>query len=203
MTVFGAGGNAGRRVVTEALSRDHDVTAVVRDPGDYPDLAAVAGDAANPDDVARLTEGQDVAVLATRPAPGREPEAAIVMKAVLAGIAPGVRLLVIGGSGSLTAPGGGLVIDSPEFPPSWLPIARASGGQFDACRAETTVDWTYISPANEFEPGVRTGKYRLGKDDLLVDADGRSAISMEDFAVALVDEAERPRHKQTRFTVGY
>ncbi|WP_236952205.1 NAD(P)-dependent oxidoreductase [Kibdelosporangium phytohabitans] len=189
--------------MTEALSRDHDVTAVVRDPAGYPDLPAVAGDAANPDDVARLTEGQDVAVLATRPAVGSEQDAAIVMKAVLAGIAPGVRLLVIGGSGSLVAPGGGLVIDSPEFPPSWLPIARASGEQFGVCRAETTVDWAYISPANEFEPGTRTGRYRLGRDDLLVGADGRSAISMEDFAIALVDEAERPRHRQTRFTVGY
>jgi uncharacterized protein len=201
--VFGAGGTAGRRVVAEALSRNHDVTAVVRDPARYPDLPAVAGDAANVDDVARLTEGQDIAVLATRPSPGREHEAATTMKAVLAGMAPGVRVLVIGGASTLTLPGGGYVMDAPDFPASLRDIALASAQQLDVCRAESSVDWVYLSPAIVLEPGDRTGKYRVGKDEALVNAEGWSFISMEDLAVAALDEIEQPRHRQTRFTVGY
>ncbi|WP_235039094.1 NAD(P)-dependent oxidoreductase [Kibdelosporangium aridum] len=203
MTVFGAGGTAGRRVVAEALSRNHDVTAVVRDPARYPDMAAVAGDASNADDVTRLTEGQDVAILATRPAPGREHEAATTTKAVLAGIAPGVRLLVIGGASTLTLPGGGHVMDAPDFPVELQPIAQASAQQLDVCRAETSADWVYLSPAIVLEPGERTGKYRVGGDEALVNAEGWSFISMEDLAVAVLDELEQPRHHRTRFTVGY
>ncbi|WP_260479022.1 NAD(P)-dependent oxidoreductase [Kibdelosporangium aridum] len=185
------------------MSRNHDVTAVVRDPARYSDLAAVAGDASNTDDVTRLTEGQDVAILATRPAPGSEHEAATTTKAVLAGIAPGVRLLVIGGASTLTLPGGGYVMDAPDFPGELQPIALASAQQLDVCRAETSADWVYLSPPIVLEPGVRTGKYRVGKDEALVNAEGWSFISMEDLAVAVLDELEQPRHHRTRFTVGY
>ncbi|GAA3125658.1 NAD(P)-dependent oxidoreductase [Streptomyces rectiviolaceus] len=213
ITVFGAAGNVGSRVVTEALTRGHEVTAVVRDPARFPTLHPAAthrtGDAGVPEHVAELSAGQDLVVNATRPAPGREAEHAAISRALLAGLARinGVRLLIVGGAGSLTVPGkeGVLAIDDPTYvPTAWRHIALASNAQFDAVRtADTSVDWTYVSPSALLEPGVRTGAYRLGADELIVDAEGKSAISMEDLAVALLDEAERPKHHRTRFTVGY
>ncbi|HET8726079.1 MAG TPA: NAD(P)H-binding protein [Alphaproteobacteria bacterium] len=211
MTVFGAAGNVGSRVVVEALSRGHEVTAVTRDPGRFHELPAAAepraGDAENVEDVAALSAGRDVVIGATRPAPGREGDHAATARALLAGSArTGVRLLVVGGAGSLIVPGSGgtAAIDDPRFVPAeWRAIAQASTDQFEVCLADDAADWTYLSPPALLAPGTRTGTYRLGTDELLVDADGNSAISMEDFAVALLDEAERPRHRRTRFTVGY
>ncbi|NUS85703.1 MAG: NAD(P)H-binding protein [Streptomyces sp.] len=208
ITVFGAAGSVGSRVVAEALSRGHEVTAVVRNPGPLGDLPAGAtarvGDAADVDDVVRLSTGQDLVITATRPAPGSEDELVTATKALLAGVASGgVRLLVVGGAATLTVPGTGgtLVVDGPDFPADWRGIALACAEQLEACRAESEADWTYLSPAALLEPGERTGTYRLGTDELLVDADGISRISMEDLAVALLDEAEHPRHRRTRFTV--
>ncbi|MEU5775809.1 NAD(P)H-binding protein [Streptomyces venezuelae] len=217
ITVFGAAGNAGSRVVTEALARGHEVTAVVRDPSRYselhPDATPRTGDAQDPARIADLGTAQDVIVNATRPAPGHEREHPAITRALLSGLAhapdapDAVRLIVIGGAGSLTVPGteGRLAIDDPRYvPAAWRHIAEASNAQYEALRtADTKVPWTYISPSALFEPGTRTGKYRLGKDELLVDADGNSSISMEDLAVALLDEAESPTHHRTRFTVGY
>ncbi|WFB06012.1 NAD(P)H-binding protein [Streptomyces sp. LX-29] len=210
ITVFGAAGNVGGRVVTEALSRGHRVTAVTRDPARldrlHPDAEARTGDAADPEDVAVLSAGQDLVISATRPVPGREGDLVTTARGLLAGLArTGVRLLLVGGAGSLIVPGtgGDTVVDAPDFPASWRPIADACEGQLAVCRAETVVDWAYLSPAALLEPGERTGAYRLGGDELVVDAEGRSAISMEDLAVALLDEAERPEHHRTRFTVGY
>ncbi|MEV7197440.1 NAD(P)H-binding protein [Streptomyces sp. NPDC093510] len=212
ITVFGAAGNAGSRVVTEALSRGHEVTAVVRDAARFPELHPAAahrtGDAANPDHVAELSAGQDLVVNATRPAPGRESDHPAIVKSLLAGLAgTGVRLLVIGGAGSLTVPGTGgvLAVDDPRHvPAAWRHIAEASNAQYDAIRsADTDVPWSYVSPSALFEPGARTGVFRLAADELLVAPDGSSSISMEDLAVALLDEAEHPKHHRTRFTVGY
>ncbi|WP_433428935.1 NAD(P)-dependent oxidoreductase [Nonomuraea sp. CA-141351] len=210
ITVFGAAGAVGGRVVAEALSRGHEVTAVVRDAARFPLLHPAArartGDASNAVDVAALSAGQDLVISATRPAPGHEGDLVTTAKALLAGpAATGVRLLLVGGAAGLTVPGtGGLtVVETPDFPPAWRPIALACDRQLDACRAEPVADWTYLSPPALLEPGERTGRYRLGSDELLVDAQGRSVISMEDFAVALLDEAERPRHRRVRFTVGY
>ncbi|MGW5861835.1 NAD(P)-dependent oxidoreductase [Streptomyces sp. NPDC055239] len=213
ITVFGAAGNVGSRVVAEALTRGHDVTAVVRDPARFSELHPGAthrtGDAGVPEQVAQLSAGQDLVVNATRPAPGREAEHAAISRALLTGLArvDDVRLMIVGGAGSLVVPGTGgtLAIDDPAYvPAAWRHIAEASNAQYDAVRtADTDVDWTYVSPSALLEPGVRTGTYRLGADELIVDADGNSAISMEDLAVALLDEAERPEHHRTRFTAGY
>ncbi|WP_436770984.1 NAD(P)-dependent oxidoreductase [Yinghuangia sp. YIM S09857] len=211
ITVFGAAGNVGSRVVAEALARGHEVTAVVRDSARFADLHPDArrrtGDAARAEDVAALAAGQDLLVGATRPAPGSEAGLLAATRGLLAGAErTGVRLLLVGGAGSLTVPGtGGLtVIDTPEFPVSWRPIALACGEQLNAAlAAPAAVDWAYLSPAAVLEPGVRTGTYRLGGDELVVDADGNSSVSMEDLAVALIDEAERPQHHRARFTVGY
>ncbi|SFB41683.1 carboxymethylenebutenolidase/hypothetical protein [Amycolatopsis marina] len=210
ITVFGAAGNVGSRVVTEALSRDHQVTAVVRRPARFPELPAAAearsGDAGTLEDVARLSAGQDVVISAIRPIPGRENELVTAAKSTLAGVAgTRARLLVVGGAATLTVPGSGaLAMDDPAFVPvAYRDIARACAGQFAACQEVSDVDWAYLSPPARLEPGLRTGSYRLGADELLIDAAGNSAISMEDLAVALVDEAERPRHHRSRFTVAY
>ncbi|MDQ7802925.1 NAD(P)H-binding protein [Amycolatopsis sp. A133] len=208
ITVFGAAGAVGRRVVAEALTRGHEVTAVVRDPrraADLPPAATVrTGDAAKPGDVTSLARGQDLVITATRPAPGREPELAEATRGLLEGLAgTGVRLVAVGGAATLRTPGGTTVLDDPAFPTELRPIAAACRDQHEVYRADTGVGWTYASPPLLLEPGERTGRYRLGGDDLLADADGRSAISMEDFAIALLDEAERPRHHRTRFTVAY
>lgn len=210
ITVFGAAGSVGSRVVAEALARGHEVTAVVRDAARFNDLPtaanAQAGDAANVDDVIALSAGQDVVISATRPAPGSEDDLATTAKALLAGLAgTGVRLLLVGGAASLTVPGtgGATVIDDPDFPAALRPIALACIDQLEAVRAETDVDWAYLSPAALLEPGERTGQFRLGSDELLVDSQGNSKISMEDLAVALLDEAERPIHRRTRFTAAY
>jgi len=212
ITVFGATGSVGHRVVTEALFRGHDVTAVTRDPARFHELhvaaKARAGDAGNVADVVELSTGQDLVIAATRPRAGSEHELVATTRSLLAGLAQtGVRLLVSGGAGSLTVPGAGdtLVVDDPNFvPPAWRDIAVACRDQLEACRGtETGVDWAYLSPPALLVPGERTGNYRLGTDELLVDAEGSSMISMEDLAVALVDEAEQARHHRTRFTVAY
>ena len=211
ITILGAAGNVGSRVVAEALSRGHEVTAVVRDPARFHELPAAAnarvGDAGNVEAVAALSAGQDLVITATRPASGSESELVTTTKALMDGLArTGVRLLVGGGAASLSVPGAGdtAVIDDPNFlPASARDIARASFDQLEVCRAEARVDWAYLSPPAQMAPGERTGNYRLGTDELLLDAEGNSTISMEDLAVVLLDEAEQPKHHQTRFTAAY
>ncbi|MEV8098765.1 NAD(P)H-binding protein [Kitasatospora sp. NPDC085879] len=208
ITVLGAAGATGRRIVAEALDRGHQVTAVVRRPESLAALPAGAlprlGDARDADTVAELSTGQDVLIGATRPAPGRESDHAVTTAALLAGLArTGVRLLLVGGAAGLLLPDGSgrTVLDDPQFPADWRPVALACNEQLALCRADSIVDWAYLSPPALLVPGPRTGRYRLGADELLVDADGVSTVSMEDLAVALLDEAEHPRHHRTRFTV--
>jgi putative NADH-flavin reductase len=157
--------------------------------------------------VARLSAGQDVVVSATRPAPGHEGDLVAMARTVLAGIArSSARLLVVGGAGSLTVPGTGgtMVIDDPRYLTApFRAIAQACTDMLDAYRADPVVDWAYLSPAARLVAGERRGEYRLGLDELVVDSAGESVISMEDLAVALLDEAERPAHRRMRFTVGY
>ncbi|MCT7377814.1 NAD(P)-dependent oxidoreductase [Chelativorans salis] len=210
ITVFGATGNVGRHVVAEALERGHDVTAVTRDPARSADLPAAAtarsGNAANADHVATLSAGQDLVISATRPASGSEPELVATAEALLDGLArTGVRLLLVGGAGSLIVPDtGGCLVDDPRYiSAGFRDIALACCDQLEVCRVDTAVDWAYLSPPALLEPGDRTGRFRLGGDELLVDAAGRSGISVADLAVALLDEAERPRHRRARFTVAY
>jgi len=211
ITVFGATGNAGSRVVAEALSRSHEVTAVVRNSTVASDLPTgvkiLTGDAGNVEDVAKISIGQDVVISAIRPSPGHESDVIPTTRSLMDGLAKtGVRLLVVGGAATLTVPdtGGKTVIeDSNYLPLSARYIGKASADQFEVCLAETRVDWAYLSPAAQFAPGERTGKYRLGTDELLIDAEGISKISMEDAAVVLLNEAEMPKHHQNRFTVAY
>lgn len=211
ITIFGAAGDVGSRVAAEALLRGHEVTAVVRDQEQFEKLpvaaTARAADAGNAGDVARLTADQDLVISAIRPPTGKENQLVTITKAILSGIGQsGVRVLIVGGAASLKMPGQSdtTVLTAADFlPDAVLNIARACFAQHEACRAETRADWVYISPPAHLSPGTRTGTYRLGSDELLVDANGVSAISMEDFAAAILDEAEQPKHHQTRFTAAY
>lgn len=211
ITVFGARGKVGRRVVSEALSRGHEVTAVVRQASQLSELPAAArkrmADAGSATEVAALSAGQDVVISATRPRPGNEESIVTVTRGLLDGAArAGVRVLIVGGAATLEVPGSGgktVLEDTRYLPVQARPVAKASARQRAVCRTEEQADWTYLCPAAQLLPGERTGRYRLGTDQLLVDASGVSRISMEDLAVALIDEAERRLHRRQCFTVAY
>ncbi len=211
IAVIGAAGNVGRRVVAEALARGHEVTAVVRHEARFhelpPTVRARTGDAGDVDSVAAISAGQDVVIASTRPPAGTESEASKITRRLIAGVRKSrVRLIVVGGAATLTVPGaaGLTVLEDPRYlPPQARAVARASADQYEVYLSESEVDWAYLSPPADLVPGIRTGSYRLGTDELLVDADGNSTISMEDLAVAVLDEVEYPANHQTRFTVAY
>ena len=211
ITVFGAAGEVGSRIVSEALIRGHEVTAVVRDPAQFNKLPQgvnpCAGDAGITEDVVRLTTGQDLVISAVRPPTGKEALLASITQSILNGVATsGVRVLVVGGAASLKISGQGdtTVLTAPNFlPKEVINIARACFAQHEICNADQNANWAYLSPPPMLTPGTRTGNYRLGFDELIFDEDGLSQISMEDFAVVLIDEAEQPKHHRTRFTAAY
>ena len=117
--------------------------------------------------------------------------------------AKGTRLIIVGGAGSLEVAPGQLLMNLPSFKPEWKPLAQSHADALAVYRAEKAVDWTYVSPAALIEPGTRTGSYRVGGDTLVADKAGNSRISMEDYAVAVLDEIEKPKHSRKRFTVAY
>ena len=210
ITIFGAAGQVGRRLLDEATTRGHHVTAVTRSGTSSDDLDSatwIAGDARDRQDVARLSRGRDVVISATSgPRTGGD-ELAVTAQALRDGVADtGARLIVVGGAGPLVVPasGGRLVVDDPRFVPASIRgVAQACVDQLAALRENSTVDWTYFSPAAEMTAGRRTGRFRTGTDELIVDSDGTSRISLEDVAVAVLDEAERPRHVRAVLTAGY
>lgn len=211
ITVYGAAGNVGKRIVSEALARGHNITGVVRTKAQFgrlPDnVRPYAADVSDQQQLAPTIKGQDLVISALRPPEGDEYALATLTQSVLDGAAAGgVRVLLVGGAGRLLLPGRGVetVLSAPDFlPTSAVAIARACQAQYELCLDETRVDWTYLSPAALLKPGERTGDYRLGIDTLVVDESGESHISMEDFAVAMLDEAETPKHIRRAFTVGY
>ncbi|MFE5870046.1 NAD(P)-dependent oxidoreductase [Streptomyces roseifaciens] len=199
ITVLGATGMAGSRIVEEALTRGHAVTAVARRHDEQAPardgLQRVTADVTGP---VPALEAADVVVSAL---PAR---VALPLLPELTARAAGRRLLFVGGAGSLRLPSGERVIDQPGFREEWKPEASAHVDLLDALRAlPQDVDWTFLSPSALFLPGERTGTFRLGGDDLLADTDGTSRISAEDYAAALLDEIETPQHRRRRFTVGY
>lgn len=199
--LLGVSGRVGSRLLGELLQRGHQVTGIARDTGKVaarPGLVLKDGDANDPAQLARLLEGHDVVVSALKFA---TTDAVSLIGAVKVSGVP--RLLAVGGAGSLEVAPGQLLLNTPDFPAAWMPEAAGGLGFLDLLRAEPVLDWTFLSPSAEFVPGERTGKFRVGGDTLLTDAHGRSWISMEDYAVAFVDELERPRHPRARFTVGY
>ena len=211
ITVFGATGNVGTRVITEALLRGHEVTAVLRNNTRANEFDAsvkvVIGHADNVDDIVKWSDGQDLIISATRPPQGLESQLVDTAKALLSGLAQTkVRLLLVGGAASLTVPNsnGILVVDDTDLvPTAWRDIALACLAQYKLCQENELVDWSYLSPPAVIVPGKRTGTFRTGTDELLVDEQGESTISLEDFAIALLDEAELAKNKRKRFTVAY
>ena len=211
IVVFGATGNVGRRVMKEALFRRHTVTGVARKPSPLSEAGAriVSGDATDVASVIATVDGADTVVNAISPRPGstgKAPSLITVARVLLEALPKaGVkRLLVVGGAGSLQGPGGVQLVDSPGFPEAYKAEALAQRDALGVYRAEGgAVEWTYLSPAVEIGAGERTGKYRTGEDQVVADAKGKSFISFEDFAVAILDELERRRFIRKRFTVAW
>lgn len=201
VAVIGISGRVGSRVAAELLARGHSVTGIARTPDAVASRPGLTVVRANAEDAAALTpllRGHDAIISASRFVTSN----ANVLLAAAKG-ADVKRLLVVGGAGSLEVAPGKLLMDTPEFPDAYKAEARAGGRFLNILRQEKDVDWTFLSPSADFAPGKRTGSFRLGKDQLLIDAEGRSWVSMEDYAIAMVDELERPRHSRARFTVGY
>lgn len=202
IAILGITGNAGSRIATEMLARGHSVTGIARDPSKAaarPGLTTVAADATQLAALVPLLKGHDVVVSSTRFAGGID-AATLVAAAKEAGVP---RVAVVGGAGSLEVAPGVALIDTPQFPDAYKAEASAGREFLQALRGEQALDWTFLSPSAVFAPGERTSKFRLGGDQLLADAQGNSHISMEDYAIALADEIEQPRHVRQRFTVGY
>lgn len=215
IALFGATGTIGGRVLHEALGRGHQVTAVVRDPERLPDpdgAAVTRGDVLDPSSVAEAAEGHDVVVSAFGPGSGDPGTIVAAAKSLIGGVqtlggdaSSRPRLVTVGGAGSLRTAGGRQVWDQEDVPEPVLAVMRAHGEALDFLLTVPVeeVHWTSLSPAALIAPGELTGTYRLGLDDLIVDAEGLSRISTEDYAVALVDEIERDAHAGRRFTIGY
>ncbi|MGX9885546.1 NAD(P)-dependent oxidoreductase [Streptomyces sp. NPDC002276] len=231
--VIGATGTIGSRVVTEALGRGHRVKAFSRDAApaqrdERRDNITWAGvDVLDPKSVAAALPGLDVLISGFQPGNAAkdfedtvrrstaEPTVyAAAARALLKALEshPRTRLIVIGGAGSLEIEPGVTRADSDEslhasldrlgLPRAYAAAVRGHRDALDVLRTSNRL-WTYFSPAEEIAPGERTGRFRVGGDQPVLDSEGRSRISAEDAAAALVDEAELPRFVQRRFTIGY
>ncbi len=200
IALIGATGNAGAPLLNELVRRGHQVTAIVRNPekvAAQPEVTARKGDALDQAGLAALLKGHDV-VISSVHFSASDPN-----KLIAAVKASGVkRYLVVGGAGSLEVAPGKKLIDTPEFPPQYKAEAAAGGVFLDLLKQEKELDWTFLSPSALFIHGERTGKFRLGADQLLTNDKG-SSISLEDYAIAMADEVEKPAHSRRRFTVGY
>lgn len=208
IVLFGASGMIGSRILEEALSRNHQVTSVVRDPSRIsttnPALDVVTGDVLNAAQVAAIAAGHDVVINAT--SQSLEPSQTMVdaAHALLDGLKQaGVqRVLVVGGAGSLEVAPGVQLLDAPGFPADLRGVALSHRDALEIYRG-ADLDWTYISPPILIQPGERRGRFRTGGDQLLSDENGESHISTDDFAIAILDEVERPQSIRRRMTVGY
>ena len=201
IALIGATGFVGSRLLAELTRRGHQVTAIVRNPEKVPadpSVTAQKGDVFDRDGLAALLAGHDAVISAVHFSAS---DPAVLLAAVKqSGVK---RYLVVGGAGSLEVAPGVKLFDTPEFPAVYLDEARKGGAFLDLLKQEQGLDWTFLSPSALIQPGERTGQFRLGTDQLLVDAKGNSSISAEDYAIALVDELETPAHGRRRFTVGY
>lgn len=219
IVVYGATGTIGEYVVSEALDRGHRVTAVSRSPADitatHPNLAAVEGDLLDIDSVADIVAGKDVVILSVRGVIGDSgtPDSALQFIAaenlvdVLFRMGDSTpRLIHVGGAGSLEVEPG--VLFAERLPKILLPkeLEIEILGQILALefyRKVDDVEWTYVTPPKRFTAGPRTGRFRIGGDRALADDLGRTRVSRADFAVALIDEAERAEHVRERISVAY
>lgn len=213
IVLIGASGFVGSAILKEALDRGIEVTAVVRDPGKItlvsPGLTVKQADVSSVEVVRNLCKGVDCVISAYNPGwsnPDIYEDTLKVYPAILKGVKEaGVkRLLMVGGAGTLFVAPGLRVIDSGAIPDAIMPGVKGLGEFYlNILMNEKDIDWVFFSPAGSISPGKRTGKFRLGKDDLITDAAGDSKISVEDYAVAMIDEFEEPKHHRERFTIGY
>lgn len=213
VVLIGASGFVGTAILNELLNRGNKVTAIVRNPDKISisnsNLSIVKADVSDVETIAKVCEGKDAIISAYNPGwtnPDIYEETLknyplILQAAKQSGVK---RLLIVGGAGTLFCAPGLRVVDSGAIPESIMGGVKSLGEFYlNTLMNEHDIDWIFFSPAGALEPGERTGKFRLGKDDLIVDADGKSHISVEDYAVAMVDELEKPAHHQERFTIGY
>ena len=211
--LIGATGFVGSAILNELISRGHEVTALVRNADKLAGkkgIKAVVGDVADEEAVTHLAEGKDAVISAYNPG-WMNPDIARLItenypKILSAAKKSGVgRLLIVGGAGTLFCAPGLRVVDSGAIPEEIMGGVRPLGDFYlNTLTKEQAIDWVFFSPAGAFdEKGERTGNFRLGKDDLIVDANGQSHISVQDYALAMVDELEKPAHHKERFTIGY
>ncbi|HZQ54881.1 MAG TPA: NAD(P)-dependent oxidoreductase [Bryobacteraceae bacterium] len=211
IALLGATGFVGSALLNEALDRGHTVTAIVRHPEKLKKrerLIAKAGDVYDTAVLGTLIRGNEALISAFNPG-WKDPNlyedqvrgtASIIGAVKKTGIK---RVLWVGGAGGLEIKPGVRVIDSPDLPDWVRPGSLATINALEQLRKEPELDWSFLAPSAQLQPGTRTGKFRLGKDQLLVDANGQSRISVQDYAVAMIDELEHPAHIRQRFTVGY
>lgn len=218
VALLAATGRAGSTVLAELISRGHEVIAVARNldklPKELPaSVTPVQDDLTDADRLADVIAGADAVVSAFGPSSTdaryttdqdfTDQLVGVTKRAIAATKKAGVaRLLVVGGAGSLFFSPGVTVLDSGYWPQPYVPIAKSHVKAFAALRA-SDINWTYFSPPMMIAPGERTGKFRLGGDDIVKDAEGKNHVSFEDYAIALVDELEKPAHERGRFTIGY
>lgn len=198
---IGATGKVGGKILEELLRRGHAVTAISRHPEKVPtgaNVKAVRGDVDDPDELGALLKGHDAVISSAPFVPGTSPKLVDAIRQ--SGVK---RYIAVGGAGSLEVAPGKLLKDSGKIPPEWLPAVNEGAELLKLLRSDGQLDWTFFSPAAFIGPGERTGKFRLGDDQLITATDGKSSISYDDYAIALVDELERPQHIRKRFTIGY
>ncbi|MGH6760235.1 MAG: NAD(P)-dependent oxidoreductase [Phyllobacterium sp.] len=211
IALIGASGFVGTAILKEAISRGHAVTALVRHPekiAGAPNVTVEKVDVLNTDDLARKLANHDIVVSAYNPG-WNEPEIRTIHVKANQSITDATRkagikrLIAVGGAGSLEIAPGIQLVDTPAFPAEYREGALGARQALNDLRKENELDWSFVSPAIILTPGERTGKYRLGADQPVFDAEGNSKISVEDLAVAIVDEVEKPRHVKQRFTAAY
>ncbi|MBB1138110.1 NAD(P)-dependent oxidoreductase [Myroides sp. WP-1] len=213
IVLIGASGFVGTALLAEALNRNIQVTAVVRNPDKiqtkHANLTVVKADVSNLEELAAISKGKDAVISAYNPGWSRTDtyeETLKVYPLILEAVKKaGVkRLLIVGGAGTLFVQPGLRVVDSGAIPQEIMGGVKSLGEFYlNTLIQEKEIDWVFFSPAAHLEPGTRTGIYRLGKDDLLTDDQGESKISVEDYAKAMLDELESPQHHQERFTIAY
>jgi uncharacterized protein len=210
IALIGASGYVGSAILREALWRGHHVSAVVRNTATLSPqagLTAIIADVFDTADLASVLRGHSAVISAFSGHSQAQVREHYVrgLRSIIAATkqASVPRLLVVGGAGSLDVAPGVQLVDTPSFPPQWKQTAEGARDALSLLREEPELDWTMLSPSALLERGLRTGRFRLGADQLLVDAAGESYISLEDYAVAMIDELERPTHSRQRFTVGY
>lgn len=209
VVLFGASGMIGSRALKELVARGHSVVAVVRDASKVPvsaQVTVVTGDLLDAKFVASVVRGADAVISAYSPGTGKDLDKLMIAstESLLAGVKEGgvKRLIVVGGAGSLFVAPGVRLVDIPQFPAEYKDIARAHHEALKILE-KADLDWTYFSPAGVIQPGERTGKFRLDTTNVVADEKGSSTISAEDYAIALVDELEQPKHIRQQFTIGY